>query len=62
MARSTTKFLKQQGQLNTRIASLAGCDRHTVARVLTEPIDPPRRRGKPKGEPADPPEMGPEEG
>jgi transposase len=44
MARSTVKFLKQQGQFNTRIASLVGCDRHTVARVLTEPTDPPRRR------------------
>jgi transposase len=44
MARSTVKFLKQQGQFNTRIASLVGCDRHTVARVLGEPTDPPRRR------------------
>jgi transposase len=44
MARSTIKFLKQQGQFNTSIASLVGCDRHTVARVLTEPTDPPRRR------------------
>ena len=44
MARSTIKFLKQQGQFNTRIAALAGCDRHTVARVLAEPTDPPRRR------------------
>jgi len=44
MARSTIKFLKQPGQFNTRIASLAGCDRHTVARVLADPTDPPRRR------------------
>jgi len=44
MARSTIKFLKQQGQFDTRIASLVGCDRHTVARVLTEPTDRPRRR------------------
>jgi transposase len=44
MARSTIKFLKQQGQFDTRIAALVGCDRHTVARVLTEPTDPPRRR------------------
>jgi transposase len=44
MARSTVKFLKQQGQFNTRIASLVGCDRHTVARVLVEPTDAPRRR------------------
>jgi hypothetical protein len=44
MARSTVKFLKQQGQFNTRIAALVGCDRHTVARVLVEPTDPPRRR------------------
>jgi hypothetical protein len=44
MARSTIKFLKQQGQFNTRIAGLVGCDRHTVARVLAEPTDPPRRR------------------
>jgi transposase len=44
MARSTVKFLKQQGQFNTRIAALVGCDRHTVARVLAEPTDPPRRR------------------
>ena len=26
MARSTIKFLKQQGQFNTRIANLVGCD------------------------------------
>jgi transposase len=44
MARSTIKFLKQQGQFNTQIADLVGCDRHTVARVLVEPTDPPRRR------------------
>jgi transposase len=44
MARSTIKFLKQQGQFNTRIASVVGCDRHTVARVLGEPTDPPRHR------------------
>jgi len=44
MARSTIKFLKQQGQFNTRIADLVGCDRHTVARVLAEPTEPPRRR------------------
>jgi transposase len=44
MARSTIRFLKQQGQFNTRIAALAGCDRHTVARVLGEPTDRPRRR------------------
>jgi transposase len=44
MGRSTIKFLKQQGQFDTRIASLVGCDRHTAARVLTEPTDPPRRR------------------
>lgn len=44
MARSTMKFLKQQGQFNTMIAELVGCDRHTVARVLQEPVDPPRRR------------------
>jgi transposase len=44
MARSTVKFLKQQGQFNTRIASLVGCDRHTVARVLVQATDPPRRR------------------
>jgi transposase len=44
MVRSTIKFLKQQGQFNTRIAGFVGCDRHTVARVLVEPTDPPRRR------------------
>ncbi len=44
MARSTIKFLKQQGQFHTRIAALVGCDRHTVARVLTEPTDGPRSR------------------
>jgi hypothetical protein len=44
MARSTIKFLKQQGQFNTRIAELAGCDRHTVARVLAERTEPRRRR------------------
>jgi transposase len=44
MARSTIKFLKQQGRFNTHNASVVGCDRHTVARVLGEPTDPPRRR------------------
>jgi transposase len=44
MARSTVKFLKQQGQFNTRIAALVGCDRHTVARVRAAPTPPPRRR------------------
>lgn len=44
MARSTIKFLKQQGQFSTTIAELVGCDRHTVARVLAEPVEPPRRR------------------
>jgi len=44
MARSTIKFLKQQGQCNTTIAEVVGCDRHTVARVLQEPVDPPRHR------------------
>jgi len=44
MARSTIKFLKQQGQFSTIIADLVGCDRHTVARVLQGPVDPPRRR------------------
>ena len=39
MARSTIKFLKQQGQFNTTIAGLVGCDRHTVTRALTEPTD-----------------------
>jgi transposase len=44
MARSTIKFLKRQGQCNTRIAELVGCDRHTVGRALGEPTDGPRRR------------------
>lgn len=44
MARSTIRFLKQQGQFNTRIAELVGCDRHTVGRVLGEPGKPVRRR------------------
>jgi hypothetical protein len=44
MARSTIKFLKQQGHFNTRIAGVVGCDRHTVARILTESTDPSRRR------------------
>ncbi|MCI0372252.1 MAG: IS21 family transposase [candidate division NC10 bacterium] len=47
MARSTIKFLKQQGQFNTSIAALVGCDRHTVARVLEGPGDPTRRRPRP---------------
>ena len=34
MARTAIRFHKQQGQFNTRIAELVGCDRHTVARVL----------------------------
>ena len=44
MARSEIKFLKQQGQFNTRIADLVRCNRHTVGRVLGEPTDPARRR------------------
>jgi hypothetical protein len=52
MARSTIKVLKQQGQFNTTIADLVGCDRHTVARVLQEPVDPPRRR-RPRFSPLD---------
>jgi len=44
MARSAIKFLKQQGQFNTRIADLVRCDRHTVARVLGGPTDPPSLR------------------
>lgn len=52
MARSTIKFLKQQGQGNTTIAELVGCDRHTVARVLQEPPEPPRRR-RPRPSPLD---------
>jgi transposase len=47
MARSTIKFLKQQGQFNTRIAAVVGCDRHTVGRVLGEPVEPRRRRQRP---------------
>ena len=43
MARSASRFHKQQGQFNTRIAELVGCDRHTIARVLGETA-PPRRR------------------
>jgi transposase len=43
MARSTIKFLRQQGHFTTTIAGLVGCDRHTVARVLGEPGAPPRR-------------------
>ncbi len=44
MARSTIRFLKQQGHFNTAIAHLVGCDRHTVSRILGEPVTPPRRR------------------
>lgn len=43
MARSTIKFLRQQGHFTTTIAGLVGCDRHTVARVLAEPVTLPRR-------------------
>jgi len=43
MARSTIKFLRQQGHFTTTIAELVGCNRHTVARVLAEPVAPPRR-------------------
>jgi transposase len=43
MARSAIRFHKQQGQFNTRIAELVGCDRHTVARVLGEAAPPGRR-------------------
>ena len=49
MARSTIKFLKQQGQFNTRIADLVECDRHTVARVPADPPEPPRGRGRRPG-------------
>jgi transposase len=45
MARSAIRFHKQQGQFNTRIAELVGCDRHTVARVLGE-VAPPGRRAR----------------
>jgi transposase len=45
MARSAIRFHKQQGQCNTRIGELVGCDRHTVARVLGEAA-PPRRRAR----------------
>jgi transposase len=48
MARSTIKFLRQQGHFTTSIAEWVGCDRHTVARVLAEPAAPPRpRRDRP---------------
>lgn len=48
MARSTIKFLRQQGHFTTSIAEWVGCDRHTVARVLAEPAEPPRpRRDRP---------------
>lgn len=43
MARSAIRFHKQQGQFNTRIAELVGCDRHTVTRVLGEAAPPGRR-------------------
>ncbi len=36
MARSAIKFLKQ-GQFNTRIAGLFGCDRHTAAQCSPSP-------------------------
>lgn len=44
MARSTIRFLKQQGRFNTNIADVVGCDRHTVARALAVPDEPARRR------------------
>src|SRR5262245_42261273 len=44
MARSTIKFLKRQGQFNTRIAEVVGSDRHTRGRARGEPTDARRRR------------------
>jgi hypothetical protein len=39
MVRSTIYYLKQKGWTNTQIAEFNGHHRHTIARVLCEPID-----------------------
>jgi len=47
MARSTIHYLRKRGLTRTAIAGQVGCERHTVARVLAQPVDhryarPPR--------------------
>src|SRR5439155_1475365 len=47
MARSTIHYLRKRGLTRTAIAGHVGCERHTVARVLAQPVDhryarPPR--------------------
>ena len=47
MARSTIHYLRKRGLTRTAIAGQVGCEQHTVARVLAQPVDhryarPPR--------------------
>jgi transposase len=44
MARSTMHYLRKRGLTQTAIAAQVGCDRHTVARALTQPVDHRYRR------------------
>src|SRR2546427_7160000 len=39
MARSTIHYLRKRGLTRRAIAGQVGCDRHTVARVLGQPVD-----------------------
>src|SRR5207253_1747409 len=39
MARSTIHYLRKRGLTRTAIAGQVGCDRHTVTRVLGQPVD-----------------------
>jgi transposase len=44
MARSTIHYLRKRGLTKMAIAAQVGCERHTVARVLTAPVDHRYRR------------------
>jgi len=39
MARSTIHYLRKRGLTRTAIAGQVGCERHTVARVLAQPVE-----------------------
>src|SRR5438552_1454836 len=45
MARSTIHYLRKRGLTRTAIAGQVGCERHTVARVLAQPVE--HRYGRP---------------
>jgi transposase len=39
MARSTIHYLRKRGLTQTAIAAQVGCERRTVARALTQPVE-----------------------